>query len=65
MIITLVILCVLFILLVIGKVNLSIQFKKEVKKLFSLSENISDKTYSHRQLSALPGGRCSAILSMC
>ena len=40
--------------LFIGKVNLSAQFNKEVKQLFSQSKTISDKTFSYAQLSGLP-----------
>jgi hypothetical protein len=54
MITTLLILGLLILMLVIGKINLSIQFKKEVKELFSLSKNISGKTFSHRQLAGVP-----------
>ena len=42
------------IILVIGKINLSIQFNKEVKTLFSQSKNISNKKFSHQQLEGLP-----------
>jgi hypothetical protein len=54
MIITLIVCGFLIMLLVIGKINLSIQFNSEVKMLFSLSKNISDKTVFHGQLSGLP-----------
>jgi hypothetical protein len=42
------------IILIIGKINLSIQFKKEVTELFSLSKNISNKTFNYGQISGLP-----------
>ncbi len=45
---------IVVITLIIGKINLSIRFNKEVKQLFSQSKNISDKTFSYEQLSGLP-----------
>lgn len=54
MIITLSIIGLLLITLIVGKINLSIQFQKQVKELFSLSKNISERTFSHSQLSGLP-----------
>ena len=54
MITVLIILSLLIALLVMGKINLSIQFNKEVKILFSLSKNISGKTFSYPQLEGLP-----------
>lgn len=42
------------IILIIGKANLSFQFNKEVKQLFSQSKAISGKTFSYEQLSGLP-----------
>ncbi|WP_298360037.1 DUF6544 family protein [Runella sp.] len=39
---------------IIGKITLSIQFNNEVKELFSHSKNISNKTFSYRQLVGLP-----------
>ena len=44
----------LIISLLIGKINLSIQFSKEVKELFIQSKNISDKTFQQKQLADLP-----------
>ena len=38
----------------IGKINLNIQFSKEVNELFAESKNISDKTYDQQQLFNLP-----------
>lgn len=54
MIITLIILGLLIITLIIGRVNLSTQFNREVKELFSQSKNISDKTFKYEQLFGLP-----------
>ena len=54
MITTLLILGVLVSLLLIGKTNSSIQFKREVMKLFSQSKNISHKTFAYSQLAGLP-----------
>lgn len=48
------IIVLLIIILGIGKINLSIQFSKEVKELFSLSKSISDNKFSYRQLAHLP-----------
>ncbi len=48
------------IIFIIGKINCSIQFKREVTELFSQSKNISDlsvkadKTFSYEQISGLP-----------
>jgi len=42
------------IILIIGKINLSIQFTKQVKQLFAQSKNISDKKFSYQQLEGLP-----------
>ncbi|MDP4285548.1 MAG: hypothetical protein Q8891_14070 [Bacteroidota bacterium] len=44
----------LIIILVIGKINLSIKFRKEVKELFSQSKNISDNKFSYQRLADLP-----------
>lgn len=54
MIVTLSIIGFLIIILVIGKINLSIQFSKEVNELFSLSKNISENKFSYQQLAELP-----------
>ncbi|MFZ3064876.1 MAG: DUF6544 family protein [Nitrospirota bacterium] len=53
-IIILSIIVVVIIAIIIGNHYLSIQFKTEIEKLFSLSKNISNKTFSHEQLSGLP-----------
>ena len=44
----------LAVVLIIGRINLSIQFGKEVKQLFSQSKNISDRTFNYKQLKGLP-----------
>lgn len=54
MMITLSIIGLLIIIIVIGKINLSIQFNKEVKKLFLQSKNISENKFSYQQLADLP-----------
>jgi hypothetical protein len=54
MIITLSIIGLLLITLIAGRINLSIQFHKQVKELFSQSKNISGKTFRQEQLSGLP-----------
>jgi len=40
--------------LILGKINLSIKFDKQVKQLFAESNNISDKKFSYQQLEGLP-----------
>ncbi len=40
--------------IIIGKLNLSFQFTKEVNRLFSQSGAISDKTFRNKQLAGLP-----------
>lgn len=40
--------------LIFGRINLSAQFSKEVKQLFSSSKNISGETFHYSQLSDLP-----------
>lgn len=54
MILALVIIGLLLIVVVIGKINASIQFNKEVKELFAQSENISDQKFHASQLHNLP-----------
>ncbi len=54
MIIALSISAFILIILTIGKINLSMQFNKEVEELFAQSKNISNKTFSYDQLSDLP-----------
>jgi hypothetical protein len=52
--IVLTIIGLLILTLVVGKVNLSIQFAKEVKQLFAQSKSISDQTFKQKQLTGLP-----------
>ena len=54
MIITLLIVAFLAITLIIGKINLSIQFKEQVKQLFAQSKTITNKTFKQEQLLGLP-----------
>ncbi len=54
MIVALSITGLLIIILIIGKINLSIQFKKEVNELFSQSKNISTNKFSYKELADLP-----------
>ncbi len=54
MIVVLSIIGLLIIILLIGKVSLSIRFGKQVKQLFSNSLYISGKTFSFEQLRGLP-----------
>ena len=44
----------LVIILIIGRINLSFQFNKEVKELFSQAKSISGKSFSYKQLLDLP-----------
>ena len=41
-------------ILILGRINLSIKFSKQVKELFAQSGNISDKTFHQQQLYNLP-----------
>ena len=45
---------VVIIILVIGRINLSVKFDREVKELFAQSKNISDQLYHKDQLNNLP-----------
>jgi len=54
MIIAITIAALLILTLIIGKVNLSIRFHKQVKELFAHSKDISDKKFSYQQLTGLP-----------
>lgn len=54
MIITFFIIGLLLIAVVIGKINSSIQFSKEVKELFSQSESISEQKFHKFQIDNLP-----------
>lgn len=44
---------VVVIILVIGKINLSIKFGREVKEFFAQSKNISDQLFHKDQLDSL------------
>src|ERR1700730_14213210 len=44
----------LVIILILGRINLSVKFSKEVKELFAQSKNISDKSFFQQQLYDLP-----------
>jgi hypothetical protein len=44
----------LVMILIIGRINLSFQFNKEVKQLFSKAKSISEKIFSQNQLLDLP-----------
>lgn len=48
------ILSLLLLILIIGKINLAIKFSKQAKELFSLSKNISHKTFHKSQIDNLP-----------
>ena len=54
MIITLTIVGFILLILLIGKINLSIKFGREVKELFAQSKSISDQTFHKSQLESLP-----------
>ncbi len=54
MIVTISFIGLLVIIFIFGRINLSIQFKKEVKALFAQSKNRSGKTFYLLQLSGLP-----------
>lgn len=54
MLIILYVIGTILLILLAGKMYLSFQFNKEVKQLFSLSKNISDKVYHQEQLKDLP-----------
>ncbi len=54
MIVAIFIIGLIFIILIIGKINLSLRFNKEVKELFSQSKNISGKIFQQQQLYDLP-----------
>jgi hypothetical protein len=42
------------IILIIGRINLSFQFNKQVKQPFSETRSLSEKTFNHSQLLDLP-----------
>lgn len=54
MTITIIIACLCLIVLIIGKVNLSLRFNRQVKALFSQSSNISDQYFHESELKNLP-----------
>lgn len=54
MVVVLLIAGFLALILIIGKINSSISFSKQVNQLFSLSKNISQKTFNTSQLNGLP-----------
>lgn len=54
MVIILSVIGLLAIILIIGKINLSIQFNKEVKELFAQSQTITNQAFSYTQLLGLP-----------
>ena len=54
MIIILSIFGLIILTLIIGRINLSVQFSKEVKELFTQSENISGKIFQQNQIAELP-----------
>lgn len=54
MIITLFIVSSILLILIIGKINLSIKFSREVKELFAQSKSISNRTFHKSQLDSLP-----------
>ena len=54
MIIVISIVGLLLLILIIGKINLSIRFGREVKELFSQSKNISGSLFHEEQLDGLP-----------
>lgn len=45
---------VIVFIFIVGKVNIIIRFNNEVNELFEQSKNISDKTFSYKQLDSLP-----------
>ncbi len=50
MVITLLIIALLAIILLVGRIKSSVQFKAEVKDLFAQSKAISDQTFKQEQL---------------
>ncbi len=54
MTITIIIVGFLLLILIIGRINLSIKFGREVKELFAQSKNISDQLFHKAQLDSLP-----------
>lgn len=54
MTILLIIIGILMLILLIGKINIKLKFKKQVNELFANSESMPNKTYSLKQLNGLP-----------
>ena len=54
MLIALYIIGAIALILIIGKVNLAFQFKKEIQELFAQSKPASNKTFHYNQLNNLP-----------
>jgi hypothetical protein len=54
MIITFSVIGVLLLILLVGRINLSIKFSREVKELFAQSKSISDQAFHKSQLDSLP-----------
>jgi hypothetical protein len=54
MIFAIVIVGFLILIMLIGRINLSIKFKRKVKELLSISENISANVFGYKQLADLP-----------
>jgi len=54
MTITYILIGIIVLTLIIGKINMNIVFKKQVKTLFANSKNISNQIYSVKQLKNLP-----------
>ena len=54
MIIAFTIFVLLLLILIVGKINLSIKFSQQVKELFEQSESISNRRFHKSQLNSLP-----------
>ena len=54
MLITVAIVGLILLIIIIGRINLSVKFDREVKELFAQSKNISDRIYHEEQLNNLP-----------
>ncbi len=54
MVIVFSILGLILVVLIIGKINLSIKFRKQVKELFYLSKSISQQQFHKSQIDGLP-----------
>lgn len=51
---TLIIIGIIILILLIGKINMDLKFKKQVNTMFANSQNISNRIYSVKQLDNLP-----------